>query len=180
MKKEEKKVMIEEISEKLKELNKSSVLFVDFKRIKGNDIANLRKTLKGDGVVYRVVKSDLLRIAARNVGVEIDPQVFRGNVAMAITTGEPNDLAKRFVELKDKEENTMFAVKGGFVQGNWLNAAQVSELSKLPSKEVLLGKLLYLINSPLSRLVTVLSKPERDLVNVLNKVKENKEQLSAA
>ncbi|MGB9694429.1 MAG: 50S ribosomal protein L10 [Caldisericaceae bacterium] len=180
MKKEEKKVMIEEISEKLKELDSTSVLFVDFKRIKGNDIANLRKTLKKNGIVYRVVKSDLLRIAARDVKVDMDPSVFKGNVALAITKGEPNELAKTFVDLKDKDEASLFEVKGAFVEGSWLNTAQVVELSKLPPKPVLVGKLLYLINSPLSRLVTVLSKPERDLVTVLNQVKENKEQLGAA
>jgi large subunit ribosomal protein L10 len=180
MKKEEKKVMVEAISEKLKKLDSTSLLFLDFKKIKGKEVADLRKSLKKDGVIYRVVKTDLLRIAARNVGVEIDPSVFRGNVAMAITSREPNELAKKFVEIKDKEENSMFDVKGGFVEGKWLTSVQIVELSKLPLKPVLVGKLLYFINSPLLRLVTVLSKPERDLVTVLGQVKDKKEQLNAA
>ncbi len=180
MKKEEKKVMIQEISNILKTFESISLLFVNFKKIKGKDVANLRKKFRKDGITYRVLKTDLLRIAARDTGMDIDPAVFKGHVAMAITSGEPSELAKRFVELKDSEENTMFDIKGGFVEGKWLTATQIVELSKLPPKSVLVGKLLYLVKSPISRLVTVLLKPERDFVTVLSQIKDKKEQLSAA
>ena len=53
------------------------------------------------------------------------------------------------------------------------------ELSKLPPKPVIVGKLLYLFNSPIQRLVTVLSKSERDLVTVLSQIKDKKESIAA-
>jgi Ribosomal protein L10 len=92
---------------------------------------------------------------------------------------DPTELAKKFVEAKDADEKPFFEMKGGFVDGKYLNGAELVELSKLPPKPVIVGKLLYLLNSPIQRLVTVLSKPERDLVTVLNQIKDKKESIAA-
>jgi len=179
MKREEKRKIIDEIEEKLKKINEQSVLFVDFKSIKANDIANLRKDFRSSGIYYRVIKNDLLRIACSELGVSLPKKVFTGNVALVVSSMDPTELAKKFVEAKDEGEKPLFEMKGGFVDGKYLEDEEIVELSKLPPKPVIVGKLLYLLNSPIQRLVTVLSKPERDLVTVLNQIKDKKESIAA-
>lgn len=179
MKREEKRKIIDEIEEKLKMIKEQSVFFIDFKNIKANDITNLRKDFKLSGIYYRVVKNDLLRIACKELGVEVPANIFVGNVALAVSSMDPTELAKKFVEAKDADEKPFFEMKGGFVDGKYLTGAELVELSKLPPKPVIVGKLLYLLNSPIQRLVTVLSKPERDLVTVLNQIKDKKESIAA-
>jgi large subunit ribosomal protein L10 len=179
MKKEEKKLLIEEIEKRLQSIEQSTLLFVDFGRVKANSIAGLRKDFRKTGVFYKVVKTDLLRIACKNLRIKVDANLFKGNVAMATFAGEPTELAKKFSEIKDEEGNLLFNFKGGFVDGKWYDANEIGALSKLPPKSILVAQLLYLVNSPISRLVTVLSKPQRDFVTVLNQIKENMQQGAA-
>lgn len=175
MKREEKRNIIDEVKEKLKLIDKQSVYFVDFKNIKGNSIADLRKNFKNSGIYYRVVKNDLLRIACKELGLNVGNDIFNGNVAVVSAQGDPTELAKKFVDLKDEEDKPFFEFKGGFVDGKYFSKDELVALSKLPPKPVIIGQLLYLLNSPIQRLVTVLSKPARDLVTVLDQIKNNKQ-----
>ncbi len=179
MKKEEKRVVIDEIKAKLQEAEKATLLFLDFGRVKANRIAGLRKEFKASNIYYRVTKADLLRIAFKELGYEADPKLFRGSVALASFAGDATEIAKKFSEIKDEDANPVFVFKGGFVEGKWYSTEQVLSLSKLPPKSVLVGSLVYMVSSPISRLVTVLSKPERDLVMLLNQIKDKKQPQAA-
>lgn len=181
MKREEKRKILDEIKEQLAKINSATVMFVDFKSIKANEIAALRKSFKsGEAYIYyRVVKNNLLKLACKELGISVGDNVFKGNVALVISSIDSTELAKKFVEAKAADETSLFELKGGFVEGKYLSGKELIELSKLPPKPVIVGKLLYLINSPIQRLVTVLSKPERDLVTVLNQIKDKKESLAA-
>lgn len=172
MNKEQKRAVIDEVKSVVQEIRDKTLIFVDFGRIKANNIANLRKEFKSAGIYYKVVKSDLLKIAFEELKIETNPTLFRGNVAMVLYPGDATEIAKRFVEVKDEDSNQVFKFKGGFVEGNWYDADKISALSKLPPKAILVAELLYLVKSPLSRLVTVLSKPQRDLVTVINQLKD--------
>jgi large subunit ribosomal protein L10 len=175
MKREEKRNIIDEVEEKLKLIEKESVYFVDFKNIKGNSIADLRKNFKSSGIYYRVVKNDLLRIACKELGLNVGKDIFNGNVAVVSAQGDPTELAKKLIDLKDEEDKPFFEFKGGFVDRKYFSKNELVALSKLPPKPVIIGQLLYLLNSPIQRLVPVLSKPERDLVTVLDQIKNNKQ-----
>jgi len=177
MKREEKRKIIDEIEEQLKKVASSNVFFVDFKSVKANDIANLRKDFRSSGIYYKVVKNDLLRIACAELNFKVPPDIFQGSVALVVSSMDSTALIKKFVEAKDADERPYFEMKGGFVDGNYLTSSELVALSKLPPRGVIVGKLLYLLNSPIQRLVTVLSKPERDLVTVLNQIKEKRESL---
>jgi len=97
MKREEKRNIIDEVKEKLKLIDKQSVYFVDFKNIKGNSIADLRKNFKNSGIYYRVVKNDLLRIACKELGLNVGNDIFNGNVAVVSAQGDPTELAKNLL-----------------------------------------------------------------------------------
>ncbi|MCX6087674.1 MAG: 50S ribosomal protein L10 [Caldiserica bacterium] len=174
----EKKRVLEELKDNLKNVESKNLIFVNFKDVKGNEISELRKSLKSDNILYKVVKTNLLQIAVRDLGLSVDESIFKGPAAIAINDGEASILAKKFADLKDAQDNQLFDIKGGLIGNRWYSGAEVIEISKLPPRDVILGKLLYLMNSPLRRLVTVLKKPENDFVSVLSQIKDKKEQLA--
>ena len=176
MRKEKKKEVIEEMTEKLK--GQKNLLIVDFTGIKANDAANFRKLAKKQGVYYKVVKANLLEIAFKNAGFEVEDSLFEGPVAVAIHENDPVVLAKTVVDFRNEEdeEKPIFKVKKGLVDGQWFSGADIEKIAKLPSKEELLSKLVYLLNSPIQRLVTVLEKPIKDFVVVLDQIKDKAEK----
>ncbi len=175
MRKEKKKEVIEEMTEKLK--GQKNLLIVDFTGIKANDAANFRKLAKKQGVYYKVVKANLLELAFKNAGFEVEESLFEGPVAVAIHDSDPVVLAKTVVDFKNEEEDKpLFKVKKGLVEGQWFSGADIERIAKLPSREELLSKLVYLLNSPIQRLVTVLEKPIKDFVIVLDQIKDKAEK----
>ncbi len=178
MRKEKKAEVVKEMSGKIK--GQKNLLLVDFSGIKATDAANFRKEIKREEVYYRVVKGNLLRIAFKNAGFELEDKLFEGSVAIAIHKSDPVVLAKEFVDFKDEEEKPIFKVKIGLVDGIWTSAEDIERIAELPSKEELLSKLVYLLNSPIQRLVTVLEKPIKDFAVVLGQIKDKKEDAEKA
>lgn len=133
----------------------------------------LRRTIRGAGAKYRVVKNTLVERAAKGTRLEAALQNLVGVTSLAYTEGDPVALAKALQ--KYVKENPEFTVKGGAFEGKVLNVKEVEALANMPSREELMSKLLFLMNSPAQRLVTTLSAVGRDLAVVLNEgVKENK------
>ncbi len=178
MNKDEKRQVLKELKSNLENFENKNVIFVNFNKIKGNEISELRKSLKKENIFYRVVKSNLLRIVSEELDLRVDGIIFKGPVAIAINDADASVLAKKFTDLKDSQENKLFDIKGGLLGNRWYSGEEVIEISKLPPRDIIIGKLLYLMNSPLSRLVTVLKKTENDFVNVLSQIKDKKEQLA--
>lgn len=133
----------------------------------------LRKTVRSTGARYRVVKNTLAERAAKGTKLEGALQKLTGVTSIAFTEGDPVALAKALQ--KFVKENPEFSVKAGILEGKVLNVKEVEALATLPSREELMSKLLFLINAPAQRLVTVLNAAGRDVAVVLNQaVKENK------
>src|SRR6185437_16186591 len=137
----------------------------------------LRKVIREAGGKYRVVKNKLAPIAGKGSKVEDALQGLKGVNSVAFTSGDPVALAKVFA--KWAGENAEFQFKLGIVDGKLLNVQEVKALATLPGKEELFSKLLYLINAPAQRLVTVMNATGRDLAVVINQGVE-KEKFSAA
>ncbi len=179
MQKEKKVEVVKSLTEKLKGQN--NILLVDFSGIKGVKASAFRKAIKKDGIYYKVVKTSLLRRAFKNAGFkEVEESVFKGSVGLAISVKEPVKLVKRFVDFKNENDERIFKVKQGLIEGKWMSKEDIEKIAKLPSKEELLGKIVYLVQSPLSRLVTVLQKPEREFVIILAQIKDKKEEAEKA
>ena len=137
----------------------------------------LRKVIREAGGRYRVVKNKLAPIAGEGTKVEDALKGLKGVNSVAFTSGDPVALAKVFA--KWAGENAEFQFKLGIVDGKLLNVEEVKALAKLPGKEELFSKLLYLINAPAQRLVTVMNAAGRDLAVVINQGVE-KEKFNAA
>jgi large subunit ribosomal protein L10 len=136
----------------------------------------LRKVIREAGGKYRVIKNKLAAVSAKGTSVEEALKGLKGVNSVAFTSGDPVALAKVFA--KWAGENSQFQFKLGIVDGKLLGVDEVKALATMPGKEELFSKLLFLINAPAQRLVTVLNAAGRDLAVVLGQGVE-KEKFSA-
>jgi large subunit ribosomal protein L10 len=138
----------------------------------------LRKTVRAAGGHYHVVKNKLAARSAQGTKVEAALQGLKGVSSVAYTSGDPVALAKALSTwVKDNAE---FTFKLGIVDGRVINVQEIESLSKLPGKEELFSKLLFLINSPAQRLATVINATGRNLAVVINQAVEQGKFAGAA
>ncbi|MGB8887310.1 MAG: 50S ribosomal protein L10 [Candidatus Korobacteraceae bacterium] len=133
----------------------------------------LRKAVRGVGGRYRVVKNTLAERAAKGTAVEEAMKDLAGVTSIAYTSGDPVALAKALSKYaKDHPEYTF---KAGIVEGRVIPIKDIDALASMPSKEEIYSKLLFLMNAPAQRLVTVMNAIGRDLAVVINQgVEKNK------
>jgi large subunit ribosomal protein L10 len=134
---------------------------------------DLRKTIRAAGGSYHVVKNKLAAKSAQGTKVEKALQGLKGVSSVAYTSGDPVALAKALSNwVKDHAE---FTFKLGIIDGKVINVQEIQSLATLPGKEELFSKLLFLINSPATRLATVINATGRNLAVVVNQaVEQNK------
>ena len=165
---EQKKQIVAELTEKLK--SACAGVIVDYKGINVADDTKLRKELREAGVDYFVVKNTLLSRAAKEAGLEgLDP-VLEGTTALAVS--KEDHVAAARILCKFAETNKSIKTKAGFVEGKTIDVAEVENLAKLPSKEVLVAKALGGLNAPITGFGTVLNGTMKGLVVALNAIAE--------
>ncbi len=156
---EAKQEMVNTLTDKLK--NAVSGVLVDYTGITVEDDTALRKELREAGVEYKVYKNKLCERACANVGFEEMIQYLNGMSAIAISDNDPIAPAKIIKKYADKIET--FNVKAGFIDGAVVGAKEVNDLAEIPSKEVLIGKILGSLQSSLYGLAYVLqAKIDKD------------------
>jgi large subunit ribosomal protein L10 len=149
-----------------KELENSTTAIVGtFSKLTVAKDFELRRVIREAGGKYRVVKNKLAAVSGKGTKIEAALQGLRGVNSVAFTGGDPVALAKVFA--KWAGDNAEFQFKLGIVDGKLLSVNEVKALATMPGKEELFSKLLYLINAPAQRLVTVLNATGRDLAVVL-------------
>jgi|SRR5581483_4469227 len=158
---------IEQVEELGKELqNVSSVIVSTYSKLTVAQDYELRKALRSSGAKYRVVKNTLAERAAKGTKVEDALKNLAGVTSIAYTEGDPVALAKALS--KYAKDNPEFTFKVGVVEGRVISINEIQALATMPSKEELYSKLLFLINAPAQRLVTVMNAAGRDLAVVIN------------
>jgi large subunit ribosomal protein L10 len=169
--------------EKVKQLaaelsTSTSAIIGTFKGLTASKDFELRKAIRTAGGKYHVVKNKLAAKSSEGTRVEQALQGLKGVSAVAYTSGDPVALAKALSEwVKDNSE---FTFKLGIVDGKVIDVKQIDALSKLPGKEELFSKLLFLINSPAQRLATVINATGRNLAVVVNQAVEQGKFAGAA
>jgi len=165
---------IDQVEKLSNELSKAgSAIVATFGKLTVAQDFELRKTVRSAGGRYRVVKNTLVERAAKGTKLEAALKGLTGVTSIAYTEGDPVALAKALQ--KYVKDNPEFTVKAGVLDGKALNVKEVESLATMPSREELMSKLLFMINAPAQRLVTVLNATGRDLAVVLNQgVKESK------
>ncbi len=164
-----------ETAEKLsKELaGAETAVLASFSKLKASQAEELRKTVRSAGAKYRVIKNTLAERAGKGTKVEEALKDLKGVTSIAYTSGDPVVLAKALQKyVKDNPEVSFKAV---VLEGKVMPAKTLENLATMPSKEEIFSKLLFLINAPAQRLVTVMNAVGRDMAVVINQgVKEKK------
>jgi large subunit ribosomal protein L10 len=165
-----KKEQVEKLSAELK--NVSNAVVATYTKMTVSQDYELRKALRGAGAKYQVVKNTLAERAAKGTKVEEGLKNLAGVTSIAYTTGDPVAMAKALT--KYAKEVPEFTFKVGVVEGRVISIKEIEALSSMPSKEELYSKLLFLINAPAQRLVTVMNAVGRDVAVVLGQGVEKK------
>ncbi len=172
MAKPEKTARVEEIRQMF--LDHQVIFLTDFSGLNVEEINNLRFQLRDLGAEYRVLKNTLTMRAIKDTDCEDMGRLLVGPVAAAFCAGDPMAVAKELIAFV--RSNQKLEIKGGFMEGKVLEAADVRSLALLPSREILLAKVSGALKSPIYNLHNVLSGPCRKLVYALQAVADSKSE----
>ncbi len=167
---EQKKQQVNEMVDKFQRA--ASGVLVDYRGLTVEEDTKLRAELRQAEVEYAVVKNTLTRFAADEVGFnEFDP-ILNGPTALALSFSDVVAPAKILVEYSKKNEK--LEIKGGFIEGKVVSVDEINALASLPSKEVLVAKLLGSMKSPIQGFTNVLNGNLSGLARVLQAIADKK------
>ena len=139
-----------------------SMVVVDYRGISVADVTELRKQCREAGVVYKVYKNTMVKRAVEGTEFEGVVKDLEGTNAFAISKDDATAPARIVANFAKKAEK--LEIKAGVVEGNYYDAKGMTAIANVPSREVLLGKLLGSIQSPIT-----------NFARVINQIAESKE-----
>ena len=149
-----KKPIIEEIQSSIKDAK--SVVVVDYRGLTVEQDTRLRKTLRENNITYKVYKNTMINFAIQGTEFEGLAPYLEGPTAIAISTEDATAPARAIC--KFAKEAPKLEVKAGIVEGTAYDAAGITQIASVPSKEELLAKLLGSMKSPISNIARVLNQ----------------------
>ncbi len=149
-----KSTAVEEITEEFR--SSSAAVLTEYRGLTVAQLKELRRSLGGNAT-YAVVKNTLTKIAAKDAGVEGLDGLLAGPSAIAFVKGDPVAAAKGLRDFA--KAHPMLVIKGGYLDGKVLSAADVAKLADLESREVLLAKLAGAMNASLQQAVSLFAAP---------------------
>lgn len=177
--KQQKEQSIQLLAEGIK--NAKAVVFANFQGLKVSESEELRGLCREQDIDYVASKKTLVKKVLADAGFDVDTKEFQGGIATVL--GNEDEVAPAQIIANFAKDHKVVDIFGGILEGKFIDADKVKELSKLPSKQQLLGQLVGTLNAPISGFVNVLAGNMRGLVNVLNNMRElrintNSEQLT--
>jgi large subunit ribosomal protein L10 len=162
---------VKEIAARFKE--SEGALLTEYRGLRVGEIAEVRRALREADADYKVLKNTLTRLAVREVGLEDLVGMLEGPTAIAFFKGDAAAAAKALDDASKKFP--VLTVKGGVLNGKFLDADQAQQLAKLEPREVQLAKIAMLMNAPAQSAVNVFAALLRDLGSMLAQVIAQKE-----
>ena len=150
----EKQAYVAALREKL--MNSVAGVVVEYKGISVADDTKLRAELRAAGVEYAVVKNTMLRLAVKGTQYEGLTEYFKGDTAIALSPDDPAAAARILCKFADADKSKRFVVKGGFCDGQVMDAAGIKSLSTMPNREGLLSMLAGSLNGIVGGLAVAL------------------------
>ena len=142
----------------------SATLLTEYRGLSVGAMKKLRRSL-GEEVSYTVAKNTLMKLAAKRAGVDgLDP-MLQGPSALAFVKGDPVTAAKAIKTFS--KENPLLVIKGGFLDGKVLTAADVQKLADLESREVLLAKLAGAMKAKMAQAAALFAAPASKTVRTI-------------
>jgi large subunit ribosomal protein L10 len=162
----EKEAVVAELTETLR--GSESLIVADYRGLTNTDLEALRTTLRESGATLRVVKNTLTRRAAEAAGTETLLALLEGPTAIAFVESDGDTIAVAKALADAAKETKILTLRGGVMAGRPMTGADVDELAKLPSADVVKSQLVGVIVAPLTQLLGLLEAPVRDLVGLLD------------
>jgi large subunit ribosomal protein L10 len=170
---EQKAAAVAEIADQIKE--SEAVFAVDYRGITVAQIGELRSKLRDADASFRVVKNTLTERAADEADAEALKALLEGPTALTFVRGDAAAAAKAIADYQRVTGGQLLPFKGGLMNGDTLDAAQITAISKLPSREVLYGQLVGVVAAPITGLARGLNGLLSGLAIALGGVLEKKE-----
>ncbi len=171
MRLEKKQKITEDLHERF---SKSAIVVVaDYKGLDVSSMNALRRKLREEDIEFQVAKNTLLIRAAKDTEVALIEDYFKGPSAVALSYTDPVAPAKILAQFA--KDNQKLEIKGGVLKNKVLDVDAIKALAKLPSREVLLGQLLSVLNEVPTAFVRTIAEIPRSLLNVLTAIRDQKE-----
>jgi len=171
---EEKAKTVAEVHEKLKAARVAIV--TEYRGLTVAQITRLRREIRGASGEYQVIKNTLARLALKDTAYGPLDRLLEGPNGWVLGYADPVAVSKTLI--KFIEENEKLTIKGGFLEGEFMDQAKVKVLAQMPSKPELQAKLLALMQAPATQLLRLIQEPSSMMVRLLESVRKQKESQS--
>ncbi len=163
---------VEAVAELRKEFeNVNDFIFTDYRGLSVEQITALRRELRKENAVFKVVKNRFAKIALEELGREDVSDHLKGPTAIALPHGEAGPVAKMLIEFA---KDAPLEIKGGLLNGNMYDVEGVEAFSKLPTRMELLSSLAGTLQAPIQNFVFVLNAVPTKFVRTLQAVADDK------
>ena len=161
---------VKSLTEKLDKAN--AIYFTDYLGLDVVSITKLRKEFVSNDVEFTIAKNTLIKLAAKDVGIDGLDEFLSGPTAIALSYSDPTGPAKVIKSfLKDFDKPS---VKGMILDGQIFQAEEFEKIANLPTREQLLSQLVGMLNSPMSKLSSTLGSPLSGLLGTLKQLNSKK------
>ena len=147
-------------------------IFTDYRGLTVEQITALRNELRKHNATYKVVKNRFAKIALKDLERPAADEYLVGPTAVALPSDDSGAVAKVLIEFA---KNAPMSIKGGILDDNLFDAAQVEAFSKLPTKDELIASLMGTMKAPIQNVVYVLNAVPTKLVRTLQAVADSKQ-----
>lgn len=165
--------IVEEMTDKFSRA--SSFFMADFTGVDVNTVNELRQEFFDQNVEYRIVKNTLAKLSLDKAGIDGFDGYLKGVNAYAISYDDPTTPIRIIKDFKKKKLKDKLELKAAFFEGQVIEATGVEALANLPTKQELLGQLVGMLASPMTKLARTLQAPMSNTVGVLKSLEEKKQ-----
>jgi len=166
--------------EAVQELNQlfqqaKGIYLADFTGLNVEEVNELRRNFHKQQIVYKVVKNTLIRHACEISGNKDLIPHLQGPTALAVSMHDPVLPVRLISDFTKGKEKQIPVIKAGMLEGSYITTADVEKVRNIPSREVLLGQILSILQGPLAGLVGTLNEIVRSFLAVLEAVIQKKQ-----
>jgi large subunit ribosomal protein L10 len=170
--KEKKQKLVDSISDEVSKIN--GLILLNFKGLDFEKSNNLRKMMKKQNNRYRIVKNRLLKIALEKNNIGQLNELLLEETGTIFVYNDFGQVAKDIKQLIKTKEYENLKIKGAYFDGRLLSASELLQLADLPSREVLISKMLASLKAPVTNVAYLFNNILLNFINVLNAINEKK------
>ena len=149
-----------------------SVVFADYKGLTMSALSDIRKQLREQDAEFGITKNNLLKIALKNSNISANDSISEGPTATLFSYED--EISPIKVLTKAIKDAQIGSIKGGFLNGEFIDQYTVNKIASLPSKDELRAKTVGILVAPLRGIVSVLNGNLRNLVYALDQIRISK------